>query len=114
MKTTTTAFLFLSALISSTIATPVTPLQSRYSHIQLIQRASAVNSTVPSIPGGGSTLIIQEGDTLSSISAATGVGICDIAKANNIQDPNVIQAGATLQIPAPTGTKDDTSCLKTA
>jgi hypothetical protein len=39
------------------------------------------------------------------------VGICDIAKANNIKDPNVIEAGATLQIPAATGKKDDTSCL---
>lgn len=39
MKLTTTTLAFLSALLTTTIATPLTPLQSRYSHIQLIQRA---------------------------------------------------------------------------
>lgn len=39
MKTTAPTLLFLSALVSTTLTTPITPLQSRYSHIQLIQRA---------------------------------------------------------------------------
>ncbi|KAJ8114904.1 hypothetical protein OPT61_g3327 [Boeremia exigua] len=104
MKATTTALLFLSALISTTVATPVLPLYPRY---DLVQRAST-NSTAPA-PGAGKTVTIKKGDTLATIAAAAGVGICDIAKANNIADPNVILAGATLMIPAPTGTKDDTS-----
>ncbi|KAF2628245.1 carbohydrate-binding module family 50 protein [Macroventuria anomochaeta] len=114
MKTTTTVVVLLSALISTTLATPLTPLQSRYTHIQLVQRASSSNSTAPSTTAVGSTLTIQEGDTLSSIAAAAGVGICDLAKTNNIKDLNVIEAGATLKIPAKTGKKDDTSCMKMA
>lgn len=55
---------------------------------------------------------MKAGDTLSSISAAAGVGICDIAKANGIADPNVIVTGAKLKIPAVTGKKDNTSCLR--
>ncbi|KAF9690995.1 hypothetical protein EKO04_011061 [Ascochyta lentis] len=111
MKTTTTALLFLSALIPTAIATPVTPLQSRHNHIQLIQRASS-NSTTPSTTAAGTTVTIAEGDTLSSIAATAGVGVCDLAKANGIQDPDVIEAGASLKIPAPAARKDDTSCLK--
>ncbi|KAF3008545.1 hypothetical protein E8E13_006712 [Curvularia kusanoi] len=87
--------LLLSAMVSMAAATPVFP------HVQLEQRA-------------GSTVTIKAGDTLSTIAASTGVGICDIAKANNIKDPNVIQAGATLKIPAATGKKDNTSCVKKA
>jgi hypothetical protein len=39
MKTITTALFFLTALVSTAVASPLTPLQSRYNHIQLIQRA---------------------------------------------------------------------------
>jgi hypothetical protein len=43
------------------------------------------------------------------------VGICDLAKANGIADPDVILAGMMLTIPAAgAAKKDDTSCLKAA
>ncbi|KAJ4324636.1 hypothetical protein N0V94_001206 [Neodidymelliopsis sp. IMI 364377] len=114
MKTTTTAILFLSALVSTTIATPIaTPLQARYNHIQLTQRAPTSNSTTSAT--GTSTLTVKEGDTLSSIAASTGVGICDLAKANGIADLDLILAGMMLTIPAAgAAKKDDTSCLKGA
>ena len=43
--------------------------------------------------------IIQPGDTLSGISAATGVSVDKLARANNIADVNLIYAGSALVIP---------------
>jgi hypothetical protein len=41
------------------------------------------------------------------------VGICDNAKKNGIQDPDLIIEGVVLVIPAPalSGEEDNTSCL---
>ena len=46
--------------------------------------------------------IIQEGDTLQSISAATGVPVETLAQINQISDPNQIFAGSTISIPTAT------------
>ena len=43
--------------------------------------------------------IIQPGDTLSGISAATGVSVDKLAYVNGIADVNLIYAGSTLEIP---------------
>lgn len=42
---------------------------------------------------------VQKGDTLSAIGKKYGVSYQDIAKANNIKNPDLIYAGATLNIP---------------
>ncbi|MFO7941547.1 MAG: polysaccharide deacetylase family protein [Bacillota bacterium] len=42
---------------------------------------------------------VQPGDTLSSISMETGVSVEDIARANDLSDPYVIQVGEVLIIP---------------
>ena len=42
---------------------------------------------------------IQKGDTLSDISLREGVNIDDLAKVNEIENPNMILAGGTLIIP---------------
>jgi LysM repeat protein len=42
---------------------------------------------------------VVPGDTLSSISAQTGVPVATIARANHLADPNRIIAGADLKIP---------------
>lgn len=46
-----------------------------------------------------SIYIIQPGDTLSGISAATGVSVDKLALANDIADVNLIYAGSALVIP---------------
>lgn len=43
--------------------------------------------------------IIQPGDTLSGISAATGVSVDKLAYVNGIVDVNLIYAGSALEIP---------------
>lgn len=45
------------------------------------------------------TYVIEEGDTLSAISGATGVPLDKLVEANSIQNPNLIYAGAALLIP---------------
>jgi len=50
-------------------------------------------------PASGPTYTIQSGDTLSSIAARFNVALNDLMSANNITDPNTIQAGQQLVIP---------------
>lgn len=46
------------------------------------------------------TYIVRYGDTLSSIAARLGVSTRELARANNIVNPNVIYVGQVLQVPA--------------
>lgn len=57
---------------------------------------------------------MQAGDSLGKIAPKFGVGICDIAKASGIANPNVLTPGQTLTIPPPMAKPDDTSCLPPA
>ncbi len=43
--------------------------------------------------------VVKSGDNLSSIAARYGVSYQEIAKANNVQDPNKIFPGQTFNIP---------------
>ncbi|POS78825.1 intracellular hyphae protein 1 [Diaporthe helianthi] len=63
---------------------------------------------------GNQTVKVGRGQTLGAIAEQFGTGICDIAKASGIADPNLIFEGQTLTIPPPTATPDDTSCLAPA
>lgn len=45
---------------------------------------------------------VQAGDTLTKIAGQFGVKVNDIMRANNMMDPNYIQPGQILIIPAPT------------
>lgn len=49
---------------------------------------------------GASVYIVQPGDTLSSISAATGVSVDKIAQANSLIDVNCIYKESALVIPS--------------
>lgn len=49
---------------------------------------------------GASVYIVQSGDTLSSISAATGVSVDKIAQANSLVDVNCIYKESALVIPS--------------
>ncbi|KAK7981650.1 hypothetical protein PG996_009340 [Apiospora saccharicola] len=70
------------------------------------QRASTcpAGSTIP--------YTVQSGDTLTKIAAALGSGICDIAKASGLANPDYILNGAELTVPLGVATPDNKSCLK--
>lgn len=55
---------------------------------------------------------VVSGDTLTTIADKYNSGACDIAKYNNISNPNLIEVGQWLIVPANcSGTVDKTSCL---
>ena len=53
----------------------------------------------PPASGGGTTYIVQDGDTLFAIATRTGVKINALAQANNITNVNLIYIGQKLIIP---------------
>lgn len=55
--------------------------------------------TIPTGGGDSQSYTIQQGDTLFSIARAFGVTVDAIVSANNIANPDVIQAGQTISIP---------------
>lgn len=75
--------------------------------------AAAASSAPAAGAGGNQTVKVKDGDTLTKLAKQFGVGICDIAKASNLADPNIVNVGDTLTIPAPKAgvAPDDTSCL---
>src|SRR5689334_5802967 len=50
---------------------------------------------------GADSYTVQPGDTLTSIAGQTGVSTTELARANDIVDPNVIAAGQVLDVPVP-------------
>ncbi|MDW7982486.1 MAG: LysM domain-containing protein [Thermomicrobium sp.] len=53
----------------------------------------------PTAPAGGTTYVVQPGDTLYSIAVRFGVSLQALIDANGIEDPNQLQAGQVLVIP---------------
>lgn len=53
----------------------------------------------PDVLPSATTYTIQPGDTLTSISAQSGIGIDSLAEYNSIRDANILSEGATLVIP---------------
>ncbi len=49
---------------------------------------------------------VQSGDTLSQIARDNGISVEELAKFNNIEDPNYIEVGQYIQIPSSTETVD--------
>lgn len=68
--------------------------------------AAAQQMTAPSLHAVSTARegahIVKQGDTLYSISRATGAGVADIARANNLRAPYSISVGQTLRIPGAT------------
>lgn len=54
---------------------------------------------------------VKSGDTLEAIAARFDSGICNIAKLNNISNPNFILAGQNLIVPTKLCDPDNTSCV---
>lgn len=70
--------------------------------------ASIIHSPTPdtarALPTPRQTVVeyvIQPGDSLGAIAEAYGVSIQSIQQANNISDPNLLEVGAVIKIPAP-------------
>ena len=66
-------------------------------------RTTTSTSTIPgtTLPEGVRQFYtIKSGDTLASIAGATGVTVQSIIELNNIENPDAIQAGQTIEIPA--------------
>ena len=70
---------------------------------------STTESTVATEPAGSTTTLpifselytIQSGDTLSEIAKIFGVSVDDLISYNAISDPDAIEAGQVLKVPAP-------------
>ncbi|MCY3779325.1 MAG: LysM peptidoglycan-binding domain-containing protein [Chloroflexi bacterium] len=56
-------------------------------------------------PTGTTTYTVQRGDSLSIIAAKFGITYIELARMNNIADPDVLHVGQVLQVPAPAGTQ---------
>lgn len=72
------------------------------------------NGTLPCGATSSTTYTVVAGDTLTTISTATGAGICDIAAASNVTNVNLITPGQVLTIPQGcTLPIDNTTCIAT-
>ncbi|MGH9128330.1 MAG: lytic transglycosylase domain-containing protein [Acidimicrobiales bacterium] len=65
--------------------------------------AAALGGPVAATSSSSRSYMVASGDTLSAISARFGVGVSALAAANDISDPNFIEAGTTLAIPDSAG-----------
>ncbi|KAK2060841.1 hypothetical protein LY76DRAFT_675098 [Colletotrichum caudatum] len=75
------------------------------------QAAAAAGGGVINNATRNVTLIVEKGDTLGNIAKLLNSGICDIAKQNNIADPNVIDVGQSLVVTINLKNPDNASCL---
>jgi LysM repeat protein len=62
--------------------------------------ATALSSVRLPTPTPSGLYTVQEGDTLGALAERFGVSVDQIVAANNLTDPNSLQAGQTLLIPA--------------
>ncbi|KAL0941552.1 intracellular hyphae protein 1 [Colletotrichum truncatum] len=85
------------------------------------RQATTPPPPLSSAPGGGGgpvnnanrtvTLTVIQGDTLGQIARLLNSGICNIAKLNNIANPDFIEVGQVLQVPINVANPDNDSCL---
>ncbi|KAH9864501.1 hypothetical protein J1614_010435 [Plenodomus biglobosus] len=76
--------------------------------------ASAATLRRQALPCGANGTVshtIASGETLETIATRYSSGICDIASFNQIANANVIEAGATINVPTFCSTPDSTSCV---
>ena len=80
---------------------PATPTPTSTKEADPTSEASTTPAATPtSTPTPLREYEVQVGDTLSAIAERFGVEVSDLISANDIADPNVIQAGFSLVIPA--------------
>ncbi|KAI3391921.1 hypothetical protein diail_6623 [Diaporthe ilicicola] len=88
-----------------------TPVDSAAKPAEAASGQSANTGKGGGAANNGTTIVVQQGQTLGALAKQFGTGICDIAKASGLANPNLVELGQTLTIPPPTATPDNTSCL---
>lgn len=89
-----------------TVVTPSKESSSDPSHVETHVTKTEPTPTPSAAPAPESTVgqqiyVVQDGETLSSISAATGVSVDRLAEANGIRNVHLIYRGSALVIPQP-------------
>lgn len=89
-----------------TVVTPSKQPSSAPSHEDTHVTKTEPTPTPSAAPAPESTVgqqiyVVQDGETLSSISAATGVSVDRLAEANGIRNVHLIYRGSALVIPQP-------------
>jgi LysM repeat protein len=82
-----------------------TPIEQVHFDVTHVPSPTAVPPTSTpgpgaAVPGATGKYTIKPGDTLSGIAQEFGITVEDLVKLNNITDPNQIQAGQVLTVPA--------------
>jgi lipoprotein NlpD len=75
--------------------------------------AAAAASTTPAVETRSPTYTVKPGDTLMRIGLETGQGWRDIARWNNIANPDLIEVGQVLRVIAPPGEVTTTTTTTT-
>ena len=85
-----------------TVVTPSKESSSAPSHEDTHVTKTEPTPTPSATPTPGQQVyVVQDGETLSSISAATGVSVDRLAEANGIRNVHLIYRGSALVIPQP-------------
>lgn len=85
-----------------TVVTPSKQPSSAPSHENTHVTKTEPTPTPSAAPTPGQQVyVVQDGETLSSISAATGVSVDRLAEANGIRNVHLIYRGSALVIPQP-------------
>lgn len=85
-----------------TVVTPSKQPSSAPSHENAHVTKTEPTPTPSAAPTPGQQVyVVQDGETLSSISAATGVSVDRLAEANGIRNVHLIYRGSALVIPQP-------------
>lgn len=85
-----------------TVVTPSKQPSSAPSHENThVTKTEPIPTPSAAPTSGQQVYVVQDGETLSSISAATGVSVDRLAKANGIRNVHLIYRGSALVIPQP-------------
>lgn len=85
-----------------TVVTPSKESSSAPSHENAhVMKTEPTPSPSAAPTPGQQVYVVQDGETLSSISAATGVSVDRLAEANGIRNVHLIYRGSALVIPQP-------------
>lgn len=77
----------------------------------LLSRALSIRQSTNCTDGPIANYTVVSGDSLEKIAAEFDSGVCDIAAASGIENPNFIEAGQVLTVPTDLCEPDNDSCI---